>query len=50
VAGGVTNWLHALDVYFFAKGFDILVFHWMKASTGAVIMLKASAHVNTSVC
>jgi hypothetical protein len=39
------NWLHALDAYFFAKGFDTLIFHWMNALTVVVIMLKASVHV-----
>jgi hypothetical protein len=31
---GAINWLHAIDAYFFAKGSDTLVFHWMNALTG----------------
>jgi hypothetical protein len=49
VTAGTIDWLHALDAYFFAKGFDTLVFHWMNALTGVVIILKASVHVYISV-
>jgi hypothetical protein len=46
---GTINWLHALDAYFFAKGSDTLIFHWMNALTGVVITLKASVHIYKSV-
>lgn len=50
MTAGVLNWLHGLDAYFFAKGFDILVSHWTNAPTEVVLMAKATGHVCISVC